>query len=220
MSTTEQEIPTHVVHVHHFFHGDPGVSTAAFATAHATAGNGSTAYAPPTPPGPAPGYRWSRFHGFYIEEPGEGPWLWLLLAVIATLAIFGLVALGQWIFGGDSKPAATPPAKPALVTMPKLLASEHFAVNRHAVCSYVSVANGTAYKLYLNRGGACRHTVQTIVPATKVSGFKSKYVRRASVTFVYDNTKLSPAAARHIKKLALGEQVLRHLRYIVARENK
>ncbi len=133
-------------------------------------GAGSTAYSPAAAPP-------------YWPYPGDGPyrdrgylyWPWWLSSVLAVLGVLVAATVAAFVlawaygelFNDNAKPAA-PVAK--VMTMPKLLASEHFAVNQHAVCSYVAVANGTAYKLYLNRGAACRRTIQTIVPATMVSG--------------------------------------------------
>jgi hypothetical protein len=173
-----------------------------------TPGNGASGSAPPAQPVSAYTYH----GGIYWPE-----WLGSVLAllgvlILVTLAAFGLAKLYSYLFD-DQDSSNT-------VTIVDVLRSEHFAVNNHALCSYVPVANGTAYKLYLNRGAGCRHTIQAIVPAIMVDGMHAKHLRRVNVTFVYNKQPLSSDEVQGIKRLALGQQVMHDLRNVVARERK
>jgi hypothetical protein len=188
-----------------FHHGAPGGASAS-ANATVMGGNGASGPAPPAQPVSAYTYH----GGIYWPE-----WLSQVLAllgvlILATLAVFGLAKLyGHWF---DDQNSSNP------VTIVDVLRGEHFAVNGHALCSYVPV--GTVYKLYLNRGAGCRHTVQAVVPATMVDSLRSKHLRRSSVTFVYNKVPLSSDEVQDIKRLSLGQQVMHDLRNVVARERK
>lgn len=186
-------------------------------------GSGSTAGSPPPFTAPAPNYPspypFNRWYGLYLPY-WFGEFLGVLAAVAAiVLVVFGLFALGQWLFNDDPGNSA-PPREATGLTVPQILRAEHFATDRHALCSYTEVGDGTAYKLYLNRGGACRHTVQAVVPANMVEGFHSKNLRRSSVTFVYNHKVYGTSGINRIKRLNIGRQVMVDLRTVIARERR
>lgn len=194
-------------------------------------GNGST-HAPPAPFYP-PSYLYPRrSSGSGIVGPSDGAWQWLLYGILATLAVFGLLALGQWIFGGSdsTKPAA--PAFNRTVTVNSFIAARHFRLSNHSVCNIEKGGNG-ALVLSMNRGGGCHQTIKVLVPAGKYHPVRAN---RNTATFnenrrvlfrdnradsIFDadspNSGGKAGAVAAMRKLSLSEMVTQNLRDITLR---
>lgn len=164
--------------------------------------------APPTTPGRYPVRRDASYGSF--------PWHWVggLLALGLTLAALAAIAYGIFLWvDGDGK------QRGGGVTIAQVLRGNDFRPSYHAVCAITSVSGGTAYRLTLNRGGACKRTVEVVLPAEKVQWATSRRTRQLNATWVHNPRVYGSASGElvAIRKLALGEKLKVDTRHVVVR---
>lgn len=182
---------------------------------HQWVGSGDPPTVPAGPPAPP------TTPGVYGEGGGYNsfPWSWVggLLALGLVLAALAAIAYGifSWVDGnGKDKP------KPGGgLTIRQILQQDDFRPSRHAICSVTRVADGTAYRLVLNRGTACRRAVEVVLPSEKVLLANDRRARQSNATWVFNPRTYSKGsdALKVIRRLSLGEKLKVNLRTVVVR---
>lgn len=163
-----------VDHVHRWANGGPagGGSTGG-------SGSGSPLAPPPT--------------GYSLPRPFPWEWVWGVLALGLVLAALtaAAIALYNWADGDNQ------PARRSGVTIADVMVQRGVDPDRLRVCGLEKVADGTAWRITINRHFACRDTTWFVLPVGKVKLVWSPRFKRASATLNLPDTTVDPESTKN-----------------------